>query len=167
VPALPPGTLTASGGVATPNVTTVTGLGSATPNPELGGATGFSPGGATESTPTSFASVLAGIQDFTKNNQLLTFGALQAGGSLISGLTSTLTPAQVTALNAQAAANDAAAALTKQQTQNLSMPKSVATSAPVTGTPATLVPGVSSSAPAGSSAAGFINKAPAVTGVPA
>jgi hypothetical protein len=82
---------------------------------------------------------LSGFLDFAKTNPVVALGALQAGGSLLSGLTSTLTPAQVGALNAQSAANDAAAALTKQQTQNLSMPKSVASSAPVTGT-AQLVP---------------------------
>lgn len=110
----------------------------------------------------SFGKVLAGIQDFTKNNQLLSLGILQAGGSLLSGLTNTVTPAQVTALNAQAAANNAAAALTQQQTANLAMPKAVASSSPVTGTPQALVPP--------STAPGFINQAPKqplVTGAPA
>lgn len=84
----------------------------------------------------AFSSILK----FANDNKVVTAGAIQAGGSLLSGLTSTLTPAQVDALNAQAAANNAAAALTKQQTANLAAPKSVASSAPVTGTPGTLVP---------------------------
>ena len=78
--------------------------------------------------------------DFVGKHPTLAFGALQAGGSLLSGMTSTLTPAQVSALQAQAAANNAAAALTQQQAANLAMPKAVASSAPVTGTPP-LVPG--------------------------
>jgi hypothetical protein len=99
---------------------------------------------------------------YAGKNPVVAFGALQAGGSLLSGLTSTLTPAQVTALNAQAAANNAAAALTSQQTTNLAMPKAVASSAPVTGAPATLVPPTATP--------GFINQAPKqapITGAPA
>jgi hypothetical protein len=101
-----------------------------------------------------------GILSFSKNSPLATYGILQAGGSLLSGLTSTLTPAQVSALNAQAAANNAATALTTQQTANLAGPKSVAQSAPVTGTPATLVPGASQQA----ASSGFINQP--ITGKP-
>jgi hypothetical protein len=101
------------------------------------------------------------IMDFAKKNPVVALGALQAGGSMLSGLSNTLTPAQVSALNAQANANDAAAALTRQQTANLAMPKSVASSAPVTGTPQALVPP--------QMAPGMINQPrPAqVTGVPA
>jgi hypothetical protein len=93
-------------------------------------------------------------------------GALQASGSLLSGLTSTLTPAQVAALQAQANANNAAAALTQQQTANLAMPKAVASSAPVTGTPGQIVPGATN----GVAQTGLINSAPkvaSVTGAPA
>lgn len=103
------------------------------------------------------------ILDFAKKNPVVALGALQAGGSLLSGATSTLTPAQVSALNAQAAANDAAAALTRQQTANLAAPKAVASSAPVTGTPAPLVPQAAQSA-------GMINNVPQqppITGRPA
>lgn len=155
-------------------------------NPELGGSTGFSPGGASQSIPPgqgflndltgntvtgAQASTSLGVtpQDpstfgklaaFADAHPTVAFGALQAGSSLLQGLTSTLTPAQVSALQAQAAANDAAAALTNQQRANLAQPKAVATSTPVTGTPAQLVP---------TQPAGFINqpKLPAVTGVPA
>ncbi|MGD0109687.1 MAG: hypothetical protein ABSC06_37530 [Rhodopila sp.] len=196
------GLVTTTTDPTTPNVTTTSGLGTSVPatastpgavaNPELGGATGFSPGGASQAIPqgTGFLGNLAsntltgndassalgiansdssgafdGLLAFANKNTAVTLGALAAGGSLISGLTSTLTPAQVTALNAQAAANDAAAALTKQQTANLAMPKAVASSTPVTGAPATLVPqaAVSTIAP------GIINKPTAtqVTGVPA
>lgn len=96
------------------------------------------------------------ILKFAQDNKVVTAGILQAGGSLLSGLTSTVTPAQVGALNAQAAANNAAAALAQQQAANLAMPKSVASSTPVTGTPGTLVPPSS----------GLINSAPK-TGVAA
>jgi hypothetical protein len=111
----------------------------------------------TSTSTSGLGSILSDISDFTKNHQLLTYGLLQAGGSFLTGLTSSLTPAQVSALNAQAAANNAAAALTAQQTANLAMPKSVANSSPVTGAPQTLVPGATPAAPA---ATGFINNAP-------
>lgn len=179
------------------NVQELTGLGNTVPstastanpslNPELGGATGFSPGGASESIPPSqgFINDLTGntitgdpasnalgiktpadpstfgkLAAFADAHPTVAFGALQAGSSLLQGLTSTLTPAQVSALQAQAAANDAAAALTNQQRANLAQPKAVATSTPVTGTPAQLVP---------TQPAGFINqpKLAPVTGVPA
>lgn len=99
---------------------------------------------------------LGKIVDYAGAHPVVALGALQAGGSLLSGMTSTLTPAQVDALNAQAAANNAATALSNQQRTNLSMPKSVASSAPVTGTPSPLVPGQ----------AGFINSAPRAVQVP-
>ena len=107
--------------------------------------------GATITSPSS--DVLGSIINFTKNNQLLTYGVLQAGGSLLSGLTSTLTPAQVSQLNAQAAANQAAANLTAQQTANLAQPRPVATLAPVTGTPNNIITPPT---------AGLINGAPPV-----
>jgi hypothetical protein len=190
------------------NVQSISGLGTSTPatastpgavaNPELGGATGFSPGGAAESVPmptglisgltsntvsgdaassalgiadTPDTSTLGSLLGLAKSgNGLVGYGLIQAGGSLLSGLTSTLTPAQVKALDAQAAANNAAAALQTQQTQNLAMPKAVASSVPVTGTPATLVPGASTQQTAATPSSGFINTAPktaAVTGAPA
>ena len=169
VPNLPPGAL-APGGVAAPGVGGSGVLPSSNP-----GSLGWSPGAASgaDSAANSgigatLSSALSDIQDFTKNNQLLSYGMMQAAGSLLAGATSTLTPAQVTELKAQAAANNAAAALTQQQTANLAMPKAVASSAPVTGAPQTLVPGASSSAP--TPTPGFINQAPVaanVTGKPA
>jgi hypothetical protein len=108
----------------------------------------------------SSTGVPGNILDFVKQNQMLAYGAVQAGGQFLSGLTSTLTPAQVGALNAQASANQPAANLTTKQTQNLAQPRSVATLAPVTGTPGNIIT---------QSTAGIINSAPAVnvTGVPA
>lgn len=91
------------------------------------------------------------IMDFADKHPVAALGALQAGGSLLSGATSTLTPAQVNALNAQAAQNQSAANLLTQQQKNLAMPKAVASLAPVTGAPQPLVPPISS---------GFINAAP-------
>ncbi len=113
------------------------------------------------------------LAKFADAHPAVAFGALQAGGSLLSGLTSTLTPAQVNALNSQSAANDAAAAQQKLQTANLAQPKAVASSVPVSGqaqlvpTPATPPPPVAT--PTGP--AGFINQNPVasqqITGVAA
>lgn len=97
--------------------------------------------------PDAAKGIFGNLMAFAGKNPVVALGALQAGGSMLSGLTSTLTPAQVSALNAQAAANDAAAALTRQQTTNLAAPKAVASSAPVTGAPAPLVPGMINRAP--------------------
>jgi nuclear pore complex protein Nup62 len=89
---------------------------------------------------TSGDGTLDGILEFANKNPAVTLGALQAGGSFLSGAFSTLTPAQVAAYNAQAAANQAAANLATQQTQNLAAPKAVASLTPVTGAPGPLVP---------------------------
>jgi hypothetical protein len=104
---------------------------------------------------------LSGILGFVQKNPLLAYGALQAGGQFLSGMTSTLTPAQVNLLNAQAASNQAAANLTAQQTTNLAQPKPIATLAPVTGQPGQPI--------IAQPTAGMINSAPRinVTGVPA
>jgi hypothetical protein len=103
--------------------------------------------------PDASSGTLGNIIDYVGNHQLLSYGALVAGGQLLQGLTSTLTPAQVSALNAQAASNQAAANLTTQQTANLAQPRSVATLAPVTGTPNNIIT---------PPAAGIINGAPPV-----
>lgn len=73
-------------------------------------------------------------------------GAIQAGGAFIGGATSSLTPAQVAAYNAQAQANLAAANLTQTQINNMSQGVPKATRVPVTG---------------------LINSPPPVTGAPA
>jgi hypothetical protein len=117
---------------------------------------------------TGFLSSFKGLADFADAHPAVAFGAVQGAASLLSGLTSTLTPAQVSLAQAQAAANDAAAALTKQQTANLAAPKAVASSAPVTGAPQQLVP---TAPPPQATPAGFINQNPVptqpVTGVAA
>lgn len=85
---------------------------------------------------------LGGIIDFAKSNQLVSYGAIQAGGALISGMFNPVTPAQVAALDAQAANNRAAAALTSTQTSNIQsgVPVAKPVSAPnVTGKPAGLI----------------------------
>ena len=68
----------------------------------------------------------------------LVAGAVQAGGAFISGATSTLTPAQINALNAQAEANRAGsnvsiaqADLLRLQRENLSGPMPVASRTPM------------------------------------
>jgi hypothetical protein len=98
---------------------------------------------------------------------------LQAGGTLLSGLSNTVTPAQVALANSQASANDAATALVKQQTQNLAAPKSVAQSAPVTAKDQLVPTPLRPTQPLVQAAqpTGFINQAPVpsvpVTGVAA
>lgn len=154
VPALPPGALAtnAPGQAALPG-TPPPGNAAWGDGPVTAGGNALT---STDTTTSAFGNVLSGISDFTKNNQLLSYGILQSAGSLLSGATSQLTPAQISALDAQANANNAAAALTQQQTANLAAPKAVAQSSPVTGAPQPLVP----------QPAGFINQ-PRVTGVPA
>jgi hypothetical protein len=152
---------------------------SAAPAPApLASSPGMASSGVGSATPfdtssSGFGGVISKIVDYAGDHPVVALGALQAGSSLLSGAFSTLTPAQVGAYNAQAAANDAAAALTKQQTQNLQMPKAVASSAPVTGS-AQLVPIAAqptAGPPAAPAPAGFINQAPVpsapVTGVAA
>jgi hypothetical protein len=142
------------------NAPASTGAGPAAATPPPGAsATGFiDSGNFTDVTKDEAkdTSIFGSILDFAKKNPAVAMGVIQAGGSFISGMTSTLTPAQANAANAQAAANNAAAALTVQQTANLAMPKAVASSTPVTGTPAPLVP------------QGLINQPPKinVTGAP-
>jgi hypothetical protein len=140
-------------------------LGTGTATAPAGDVTGTVDSGTWDTSSASSASSsnpLSGLLSFANKNPVATLGALQAGGSLLSGLTSTLTPAQVSALQAQANANNAAAALTQQQTANLAMPKAVASSTPVTGTPGQLVPGATNQIPAGT---GLLNSAPKVAPV--
>lgn len=59
-----------------------------------------------------------GLLNWAHNNQTLAYGVLQAGGSFISGLTNPMTPAQIDALNAQAEANRATAAVLKREAAN-------------------------------------------------
>lgn len=86
----------------------------------------FGPGGA------------GGIMNWAKNNQMLAYGVLQAGGSFISGLTNPMTPAQIAALDSQANANNAAAALANRQVANLASGMPTA----VTGKPAAVGGGI-------------------------
>jgi hypothetical protein len=111
-------------------------------------------------TGTSLGGIVGGLVNFAKTTGggLVGMGLIQAGGQLLSGLTSTLTPAQVALANAQAASNQAAANLTTQQQQNLAQPRAVASLAPVTGTPNTIITPPN---------AGIINGSPvSITGVP-
>lgn len=62
----------------------------------------------------------------TPGGGTLLSGAIQAGGAFIGGATSSLTPAQVKALEAQAEANHAAANLSQRQLANMGQPIPVA-----------------------------------------
>jgi hypothetical protein len=93
-------------------------------------------GPTTSSSGGSLGDILGSIGGFLAKNPGLAYGATQALGNFISGATSTLTPAQVAALNAQAAANTAAASLTSRQVAAQSSPKAVASlSTPTTPPP--------------------------------
>lgn len=143
-------------GGSTQSPTTVAAASTAPPTPTgTANVPQPTPSAANVPQPAPDSSTLDKLVAYANKNPIVAYGALQAGGTLLSGLTSTLTPAQVSALNAQAAQNNAAAALTTQQTANLAMPKAVASSAPVTGTPAALVPQAAQQA-------GLINQAPGV-----
>jgi hypothetical protein len=81
----------------------------------------------------------AGFFDGLMKSPMAQYGVIQAAGSFLSGAFDPLKPAQVDALNAQAANNRAAAALTTQQTQNMTGNLPVASrikAPPVTGAPA-------------------------------
>lgn len=81
----------------------------------------------------------AGFFDGLMKSPMAQYGVIQAAGSFLSGAFDPLKPAQVDALNAQAANNRAAAALTTQQTQNMTgaLPVASRVKAPaVTGAPA-------------------------------
>lgn len=70
------------------------------------------------------------------------YGVVQAGGAFLQGAFSSLTPAQVAALDAQAAQNRAATTLSLQQQANMNAPLPVASRpvpANVTGAPAGLI----------------------------
>lgn len=70
------------------------------------------------------------ILDFANKNPIVAYSAINAAGALISGMFNPVTPAQVNALNAQAAANNATAAQTTQQTANMKQGVPVATRTP-------------------------------------
>lgn len=85
-----------------------------------------------------------GIWNFLKTagGGSLGMGVLQAGGAFLQGATDELKPAQIEAYKAQAAANNAAAALNQKQVDNMSAPIPVArrvTAAGVTGAPKSLI----------------------------
>ena len=106
-----------------------------------------------------FMGALKKIAGLSKEYPALALGTIQAGGSFLSGLTSTLTPAQVNELTARAGVEKATAALSLQQQANLAMPKAVASNTPITGTPTPIVnPAVSP---------GLINRGPVYNGIPA
>lgn len=80
--------------------------------------------------------VSGGLMAWAKDNPMLAFGALQAGGSFISGLTNPVNPAQIDALNAQSDVNRATAELLRRQTANQGAALPTATISQVTGAPA-------------------------------
>lgn len=133
---------------AAPSVTPVTGA-----NPT--GTGGVDSVGAETGTWDSAAkvadnrSIFGKVFDYAEKHPTATMGVVQAGSKLLEGMTSTITPAQVDAYNAQAAANNAQASMSNLQRTNLAAPKAVASSSPITGTPQQLIPG-----------AGLLNAAP-------
>jgi hypothetical protein len=105
-----------------PGVATPTSAAPGTPTAPAAGTT-------TAPTPAStgtFGNLLA----FANKNPIVAYSAINAAGSLVSGMFNPVTPAQVSALNSQAAANNATAAQTSQQTANMKQGVPVATRAP-------------------------------------
>ena len=113
------------------------------------------PGGAFDASISSNGGILSNLLNFANKSPTATLGLIQAGGSFASGLFSPVTPAQVNALNAQAAANNASAGLTNTQVANIKSGVPTATvqrpgqplatnqaapTSPVTGTPASVMP---------------------------
>lgn len=93
--------------------------------------------GAMPTFTTDNPGVLGQILAWGKSNPTLASGIVQAGGSFISGLTNPTTPAQINALNAQAAANNAAAAASNQKLANSlgNLPTASVSAQNVTGKP--------------------------------
>lgn len=123
------------------------------------GAQGFPIGPVTSGADQS---VLQKIGNFATSSPLVTYGLIQAGGSLVGGMFSPITPAQVSQMNANAANLRAQAALTQQQQQNIAsgVPR-VVRSAPVTGAPQPVVGGgLINSLPANNPSAGAIQGVP-------
>jgi hypothetical protein len=114
-----------------------------------------------------FQGMLKDIGSFAHENQMVSYGLIQAGSSLVQGMFNPVTPAQINQLNSQAESNRANAAIMNQQLSNMQGGMPVAklrpvASAPVTGAPAGQPP---PSAPG----QGMINISPSsqlVTGVP-
>lgn len=96
----------------------------------------------------------SGLMAWANKNPVMAFGAIQAGGSFISGLTNPVTPAQIDSLNSQAELNRAQAALIARQTANQGQALPVGT--------------VASPAVTGTNNNGLINKVgtPLITGAP-
>jgi hypothetical protein len=112
--------------------------------------------------PGIIGSALDGIGEFATSSPLATYGLIQAGGALVQGMFNPVTPAQIAAMNAQAAQNRAAAAIAQQQASNMAGGMPIANLKPVptakvTGAPA--LTGIINTAPTGAGAS--------VTGAPA
>lgn len=99
--------------------------GVATPNAAAPSAPTAPTAGAVDATAST--STWHNIMDFANKNPIVAYSAINAAGSLVSGMFNPVTPAQVNALNSQAAANNATAAQTTQQTANMKQGVPVAT----------------------------------------
>lgn len=91
------------------------------------------PGNAATSNPGGYAGpsspgLVDSFGNFLSNDKsgMLSYGLVQAGGSLISGLFDPLKPAQVKALNAQTAQTQANTGITQMQAANMAAPIPVA-----------------------------------------
>jgi hypothetical protein len=74
--------------------------------------------------------ILDTLGDFVRNDKsgMVSYGLIQAGGSLIGGLFDPLKPAQVSQLNAQTAQTNAQTDITKTQAANIKQPLPIAQS---------------------------------------
>lgn len=122
----------ALGGTPAPSGPYQATMGSGASTPTLG----LQAGATQPTSPISGAdpSTWKSIGDFIKNNQMLSYGAIQTAGSFLSGALSPLMPAQVAELESRQKQNEAAAALYNQQAallqkrlSNMSAPMPIAT----------------------------------------
>lgn len=140
------GTAPSIPGVTIPGAPNATGLDPITGLPEttadIPGVKPTLPGSAFDQSVAANGSsgILSTLTDFAKNHELATYGLIQAAGSFAQGAFSPVTPAQVNALNAQAAANNAAAGLTNTQVANINSGVPTATVNRPGATPPTTTP---------------------------
>jgi hypothetical protein len=69
---------------------------------------------------------IAPFTEFAKENQMLTYGALQAGGAVVAGLFDPLKPAQIKKAEAEADLLTSQKTLQDKQTANMAAPMPVA-----------------------------------------
>lgn len=117
----------AKAGAAAPDAPVAPQVGGALPDVKIPGQTYTGADGVTYVSDGTKWSAQGNFWSGLMKSPMTQYGLIQAGGSLISGMFDPLKPAQVDALNAQAAANKAAASTAAQQAANMQGPLPTAT----------------------------------------